>query len=92
MALVAPRDERGQYVTERNPYVLFEIVREVRGAAAARRDPDPFKDSATVSQAAWNAAARCCRTTAASRRRTRSAASFAIATASPGPGASCSNW
>src|SRR5436309_4308069 len=54
-AKLVPREKRGRYATIRNPLVLFEVVPEV-ALVAARRDADPFKEAAAVSQSAWNSA------------------------------------
>lgn len=49
------RSANGRFATVRDRFVLFEIVQEV-ALVAARRDPDPYKEPATVAQSAWNSA------------------------------------
>ena len=49
------RNKRGEFATVRNPLDYYEIVRDV-ALAAAKRDDDPLKDPAMVTQRLWDAA------------------------------------
>jgi hypothetical protein len=51
----AERQENGQFVRRRDPFLYYEIARVV-AEEAARRDSNPLKDPRTVVRQAWNSA------------------------------------